>query len=258
MQEIKMETKLKILTPEKDFLAAIHLVPENKTGQLVIMTHGFGSGKNNKTNRLLGPALANVGISSLRFDFSGHYDSSGDAGNLTIGRGSEELNCVFDFAMNELGYELANIGFFGSSFGASAILWDSSRYTRETRVGLKAPIVDYPKVRLKQLSAEGVEKWKKTGFAEIESSQGPILSRYEFFAEAKRKNLVREMSDFVGQMKIIHGDKDDNAPLEDSIELVNSLRDHASILVVSGAGHGFSGEGQLSELVEHMVEFFAE
>ena len=253
-----METTLTIKSKLGDHLAAIlEDAGTSSSGNLVILTHGYGSGKNNKTNRLLCPRLADYGIPTLRFDFSGHYDSSGDAGKITIGGASAELNDIVDFASQELGYSQSRMHFFGSSFGGSAILWDGSRFNSATRIGLKAPIIDYPKVRLMQLGPDGISRWEETGFAEIDSSIGPIRSQFEFYKNALSNDLFHQFDGFKGKVLIVHGDADDNAPIEDSKRLVSQLGENAELSIVAGAGHGFKGEGQLDRVIDEMVKFFS-
>ena len=58
---------------------------------IVVTCHGFGSGKDSETNRRLVQRLNQLGIASLRFDFSGHNDSEGDIARVTVSQGVDDL-----------------------------------------------------------------------------------------------------------------------------------------------------------------------
>ena len=46
-------------------------IPENKTGSIVIISHGFAARKDRERLIKMADALSNKSISALRFDFSG-------------------------------------------------------------------------------------------------------------------------------------------------------------------------------------------
>lgn len=67
------------------------ILSEASKDKIVILCHGFTSSKDSSTYTTLEKEINNLGISTFRFDFSGHGESEGDIKELTIRKGVEEI-----------------------------------------------------------------------------------------------------------------------------------------------------------------------
>ena len=77
-----MEEKVFFENSKGDKLCGILSDPGSKI--IVVMCHGFASGKDSNTNKRLQKELNDKGIATFRFDFYGHEESEGDFENITI------------------------------------------------------------------------------------------------------------------------------------------------------------------------------
>ena len=224
---------------------------------LIVACHGFASGKNNKTNRLLLNELSKSDeFAFFRFDFMGHYDSEGDIAEVTISQGVSDLKSAITILSDYLYLDISQLGLFGASFGGSVVLWYSYLHDKVKAIALKAPISDYAAVRIMQLGEKGIAQWKKDGYQLIDGGGGKVRTNYDFYLDSKKFDTYSSIKDVDAQFLIIHGTKDDNAPLEQSVKLKNILGDRAKLIKVEGAGHGFKGEGQLDIVIIESINFF--
>lgn len=224
----------------------------------VLLLHGFGTGKDNRLNRELAPRLALLGIASCRFDFAGHGESGGDTASLTIGRAADDTASVaFRFRSDFLARN-ARLAVVASSFGASAALRALKELSPLSALVLRAPVSDYVEVRLSQYGADGIAHWKRAGSIEVESSKGPLLSGYEFYQDASSHNTYDAVRNCQVPTLILHGDKDDNVPLEQSITLAKAIGTSARLVVVHGAGHSFSEPSHFERLTTECISFLRE
>lgn len=223
----------------------------------VLLLHGFGSGKDNKLNRELAPRLTSVGIATCRFDFAGHGESGGSTGSLTIRRAAQDLTKIAGYFRQEFLLPRAKLGIVASSFGASAALRALKHLSPVSALFLRAPISDYAEVRRLQYGDEGISRWRKTGFIEVESSKGPQQSGFEFYKDARSHDTYKEIRNLKTPTLILHGDRDDNVPLEQSRKLAKAVGAQARLVVVNGAGHGFSDSAHQEQLVTEAMSFLS-
>lgn len=222
---------------------------------LVILCHGFGSGKNSKTNRLLAQKLNEQNIASFRFDFKGHYDSEGDISNVTISSGVEDLVAAIQFLKTCECVGFSKLALVGSSYGGNVALWYAAYHDDIRALVLKSPVSDYCKVRESQLGETGICEWQKKGFALIEGGGEQVKTNYEFYNDAKSKNTYELARNIKIPTLIFHGDKDDNVPIVQSIELAKVLGGYTHLEIVKGANHGYKEPEQIDFVIHQSVHF---
>ena len=89
----------------------------NSITPIVVMCHGYSRDKNGTKYIMLSEKLAEKGMSSLRFDFSGHGESGGFLEDFTNELGVDNLDDVVWY-LQKRGYRNKQIGISGSSTGA--------------------------------------------------------------------------------------------------------------------------------------------
>lgn len=225
---------------------------------LVVMCHGFASGKNSKTNRLLVPRLNALQIASFRFDFTGHYDSKGDIADVTISQGVDDLKSAIDFLKRYKWVDFSRLGLFGSSYGGNVILWYVAIHNKVKAIVLKSPVSDYAAVRELQLGENGILKWKKKGFTFVEGGGGVVKTKYDFYEDAKLIDTYEIVKTIRIDTLIIHGDKDDNVPVMQSKKLYRVLKNRACLEIVPDANHSYKQPGQLEFVIDLSAKFFGE
>lgn len=104
---------------------------------VVVFAHGWGSSRASLRNRAVAEDLLRAGIASLLLDFSGHGESDGDPGNVTLADQAGDLRDAVDFLAER--EELGSIGIAGSSSGAAAAVEEAVGDPRVASLVLRAP-----------------------------------------------------------------------------------------------------------------------
>ena len=109
-----MEQNLSFLDPQGHRVAAILSTPADDTDRIVVLCHGFLSGKRSTTNKTLTRLLNAQGIATFAFDFFGQGDSQGPFEALTTTTAVAQAHAALDL-VREKGF--SRLGLMGSSFG---------------------------------------------------------------------------------------------------------------------------------------------
>ena len=92
------ENYIDFLNGKKEKLAGVLTLPKYTTNvPSVIICHGFAKTKSDRKFVELSRFLADKGLASLRFDFSGHGESGGDFEKLTMQKEVGDLASAFSF-----------------------------------------------------------------------------------------------------------------------------------------------------------------
>lgn len=245
--------ELTITNPKGQKLAAtIEIASDNKE-HIVILVHGYASNRNRESTRLLSEELTRRGINSIRFDINGNGQSEGYFGDQTISSAIADLRSVYDH-VKEMGFE--RISIFGSSAGGITTTGFALEEKDIFRIGLKAPVSDYPAQRLRKYGQEGIDKWKDTGFFEYVTSAGDVFKvRYDFFEDSKKYIMYDKAKDIEVPVLILHGDADTVVELEQSKRLVEELP-QGSLVIIEGAEHDLKINGSKMESTLMFADWF--
>ena len=199
---------------------------EGREAPVVIMCHGFHSSKDNPiTTRALTQKLVERELSVFRFDFTGHGESQGDINEITPLAGLDDLKSAIK-TLNE-----RKIAPYGSSFGGYVALLYVSNHPVLALV-LKAPVSNWSKV---QISSDRGSKFRE---------------------EVKDINIYQQAKNIEAPTLIIHGDKDDVVPIEQSQKLIKALGSKIKTLeIIRGANHDIRGQN-LEKTNTKIADFF--
>ena len=146
--------------------------PTNDTTKpMIILCHGFSTGKDGRTYVRLEEILNAQEISTFRFDFFGHGESEGKFEEITTSEAVDDVLNAIEF-IKRSGYE--RIGLVGSSFGGIASVFAASRSEDLYVLALKSPVSDYKSMSETRRSEEELEDWKRKGFIELEGPNGEM------------------------------------------------------------------------------------
>lgn len=236
--------------------STIH-VPEGSATSwpAVVFVHGFTS------NRLEVPSFVGMsrllvaqGIASVRFDLSGHGESDGEFADVTITGEIAETRTVVRAVRGFAFVDPGRIGLLGMSMG-----------------GVVAGIVAAEEPGIAALCL-----WSPAAIAPFEIGSGYLKGRDiateihdkgYFDADGYRVSpaLVADIagldvygrsSGFAGPVRIIHGDKDDIAPVEYARRYLDHYGDHAELEVVPGADHAWATVAHRTRLHQSTRDFF--
>ena len=103
----------------------------------VVFSHGWGSGKCSPRNLVIAQRLAEAGLAALRFDFTGHGDSSGTEADSTWAQQVADLGAAVDFMLARP--EVTRVGVAGASTGGLVALRLAARHEGVSALVLREP-----------------------------------------------------------------------------------------------------------------------
>ena len=248
-----MKTKTYFENTRGDRLCGILSNPSGKTEEpMVIMCHGFSTGKDGRTNTRLEELLNNHDISTFRFDFFGHGESEGAFEEITI---SEAVDDVLR-AMRHLqdsGHSL--FGLVGSSFGGIASILAASECGEFHVLSLKSPVSDYLGLLIAQDNNLRIEEWKERGSIPITGADGKSLRlNYTFFEDAEKIKGYEAVKKIQIPTLIVHGDEDETVPLEQS-KISAGLMPDCRLEIIQGADHTYSQPQHFEKMIDLLSQF---
>lgn len=228
----------------------------------VLMVHGAGATREEVgLYPLLAGSLAAGGVASLRLDLPGHGSSGGRRADLTL---AGLLN-VLDAATAEVAAltGLARTGIVAASLSGGVSAYFAA-HRRETvdRLVLFYPLLDY-----RQRFVFEKPWWTGTGVtdeaAESLDRQGHVPHTPVFPLGRAMLNEVfwlrpdRALGDLTAPTMLIHGSADPTIPLRSSERAAADLTVPHELVVLDGAGHGFSPADGSPESVARSREWTA-
>ena len=217
--------------------------PEKKSKGAVILCHGITVEKNESGfYTKLAKLLAENGLTSLRFDFRGHGESSGKSWQMTIKGEIRDLEAAVKLLKNK-GFK--KISLIGTSFGGSIItLYTKKRPSAVTSLTLLCPVLDYRRTFLNPetewakewFTPEAISDTARTGRLNLDGFQlGDILLK-EFRQLKPGETLLKLKVPTL----IVHGTEDSYVPYSVAKYYGEKYR-NGKFLPIRGADHGFEG-----------------
>jgi dipeptidyl aminopeptidase/acylaminoacyl peptidase len=228
---------------------------ENTKSLIITMCHGFTTSKDGRTYLRLEEMLNKKGVSTFRFDFFGHGESEGKFEDITL---SEAVNDVFKATLflKDSGY--SKIGLMGSSFGGFASLIAASQMPWLTFLALKSPVSDYLGLLIARDQNIDIQHWKETGFIPVMGSDGQSLKlNYTFFRDAETIKSEEAIKQIKIPTMIVHGDKDETVPLQQSIKCTQMIKD-CRLEIIEGADHTYTQPQHFEKMLSLIVDFIFE
>lgn len=230
---------IKIRSDNEVILSAVLTLPEDEVKGAVILAHGItGEKHEGGSYAKLAKLLAKENLISLRFDFRGHGESTGNFTDMTIEGEIKDLAAAVKFLADE-GHEKVSI--IGTSFGAGiAVLYTDKYPLNVLSLTLLCPVLDYRRTFLEP-ETENTRRWftphaiakaKETGRLKYGDSHigGAVLEEFRKFHLGGKFLRLRVPS------LVVHGTEDDTVPHAVSSEY-SKEHPQAEFLSIMGAGH---------------------
>lgn len=217
----------------------------------VIMSHGF-TGDKSEWGRFdrTAEALNKAGFTVFSFDFSGCGESEDDS--LTVEKQVDDLQSAIDF-IKQKGFK--KLGLLGHSLGGLISLKNLNKGIRA--LVLWAPATA-PKMDIQSwYSRRQLKEMEDTGYLVKKRDMGvrrKFIIEKGMFDELASINQEKLLSKVKCPVLIIHGDKDDVVPVENSQQAMQYLPAGSKLEVIKGADHSFYE--QLDKFIGHTVEWF--
>lgn len=221
-----MESKLFFRTSTGKKVCGVLSSPKESTDvPIVVLCHGLNSGKDSKTNLEIKKILDRNGIATLRFDFFGHGESEGDPKDRNVAEFVEDILGAFAYLRGR-GYP--KMGIFGASFGGVAAVIAVSKWGDIKLMALKSPGMGK--------TSRNMPNYKK----DFDSKR--------WFVAGKKISIPT---------LIVHGSIDEDVEVELGKRLADSI-ETSRIVIIEGANHRYSREGDFDKAVGLITEFITE
>jgi pimeloyl-ACP methyl ester carboxylesterase len=266
MKPMTEEEKIEYYSADGFRLVGLRAVPPNPRGW-VVMTHGITQNKDEFGGYYgdLARALNSIGIGTLRFDFRGHGESSGDSMDISI------VGDVLDIHATLRQVEEGPIAIVGTSFGSGPAAFVAEEARASVRcLAFVAPVIDYDRTFLRPETP-----WAKASFGPAALSALP--EKGHLLLDGKHRLSPRLIEEFhlldpIASLArsrvptlIVHGDKDSMVPYAASYAAATRLPT-VKLVTLPNTDHGFSDIGDedglgpasltmKSRLVAEVVEY---
>ncbi len=212
----------------------------------VIFSHGYNGIGSDFTREC--EAFAENGFVSYAFDFCGgstRSQSTGNSSDMTIFSEKEDLVAVTEHISKLDFVDSGRIFLLGGSQGGLV----TALAAAEMKEKIEGVILYYPAFCIP-------DNWRhafdETGIPEEVEFWGLKLGK-RFFSSIKELYPFEVVPNYEGNVLIIHGDKDQIVPLDDSFK-AEKIYKNCKTVVLSGEGHGFTESGTQSA-IEHSLSF---
>lgn len=229
------------------------LVMPNDHAPIVILCHGFTSQKENGKNVALASTLVAHGIGSLRFDFFAHGESDGQFSEITLSEGVKDVRAAYRYVQDH--FPGNAIAFYGSSYGGAACYF-ATPGLHIAGMALVCPALYYYQRKKQTIGTKKLQEWQKKGIMTYTNFDGKKFKLKYAFLEDLAKHDPEKVKQ-TAPILIIHGDKDETVPVNDSKKIAK-LIPSVNVSVYKGANHYFREPEMHQRLVDEVTIFFTE
>ena len=224
--------------------------------KVLIVCHGFGSSKESPMVQALNREMPRHGMGVVSFDFPSHGESPVWQEGLRVPYCIEDLAAVEAYVREK--DPAAEIGYFGSSFGAYiTLLYLSLRPHHGGKAMLRSSAVGMPAL---------VDTWVDARAKAEMAERGYFVPDYDYVREMRvTPDFLRDLSEYdvfrryrpgAAELHMVHGAKDSVAPPEAARRFAETFG--AELRMLPNGEHNLMGEGELEQVLAFAAEVFSD
>lgn len=213
-------------------LSALLERPAGNIHAYALFAHCFTCSKNIGTATRVCRALAERGIATLRFDFTGLGNSEGDFSNTNFSSNVDDLVSASDF-LSEF-YEIPKI-LVGHSLGGAAVIAVTARLPGVRAVVTIAAPSD--PAHMHHLLRDSVPEIMHKGWAMVEIGGQKFRIKKQFLEDVSEQNLERVLENLDRPLLIMHSPRDELIDIEHAYHLFDVARGPKSFITLESADH---------------------
>lgn len=225
-----------------DLFGILHLPEQRRKKKFpaVLFLHGFLATKI-ETHRIfvkMARHLEAQGVVSLRFDFRGCGDSSGDSLEMTLASQMSDATAALNWLRRHPRVDSKRIALLGMSLGGGVAATLVGRDPRVKALVLWAPVGDL-------MECLQVRAGRKNMRMILQSEKVDYFGQWlghEFFSEFELFRPMETVKSFRGPVLVLQGEKDEKVPPHHGPQYGKALRGlnpRNRFVLIPGSDHGF-------------------
>lgn len=215
-----------------DLLAGALEIPAGQIALYAVFAHCFTCSKDYIAVNRLSKILAEHGIATLRFDFTGLGESAGDFSETSFTTNMADLIAAADFLRRD--YQ-APSALIGHSLGGAAALLTSSQIPEVQSVAtLAAPSGAKHLQRVLEPVRPEIEA---KGQAVVSIAGRPFVIKKKFLEDISAVSIDSALARFNKRLLVIHSQQDKTVSIENAYSIFNSASSQKSMLTLDSADH---------------------
>lgn len=223
-------------------LRGMEHIPEGTAGKklpVAILFHGFTGNKLEPHRFFLKicRALEQIGIASIRFDFSGSGESDGDFEQVTVSQELHEAKAILDWVKEDNRFDTKQIVLIGFSVGGLVAGVLAGQYSQQiAKLVLISAAGNLSELLLNMARQSGIRV--HSDFQAVDHG-GNLVGR-DFVLDALQIDGFSLAKDYKGPVLLIHGTEDPTVPFATSERYQKVFQQQAVFHPVQGADHTFN------------------
>lgn len=198
---------------------------------IVLIGHGVTGSKDRPWLEALADAVAEAGLTALRFSFAGNGASEGRFEDATLSKEVDDLGSIVDSVTS---WGATRVGYVGHSMGgAIGVL----RASRDARIGCLVSLAGMVHV---QAFMERQFGHLRPGEPMLEKAGCPWTPALAADA-ARIGSVIPQAARIAVPWLLVHGSDDELVPLSDSLEARAAAGGRAELMTLPGVDHRFTG-----------------
>lgn len=250
------ETAFHITSTDSILLDARLTQTDGNPKGMIVLVHGIASEKEEGgLYTRLAAALAEAGFDSLRFDFRGHGQSSGNSVDMTIRGETEDLSAAVACARKDCD---APLGILAASFGTVSTMNYLKTHDDIHTLVLWNPVLDLQHTFTRPQMPWGKALYSEEKRMEMERTGVLHIGAHPYgrklFDEMEEHFPYRVLEGLTLPVLTIHGDRDEITSHDLSMRY-GAPNENSEMLTLPGVGHGFGIKGD--QAIDAAVKWFS-
>lgn len=198
----------------------------------VLFAHCFTCSKDTKATTLIAEALADAGLATLRFDFTGLGGSEGEFANTSFSSNVADLVAAARWL--EAAHHAPSL-LVGHSFGGAAVLAAAAQIPSATAVAtINAPS---DPAHLGKLFAGHEDEIRTKGFAEVDLAGRAFTIRREFLEDIAMQKITQAVANLKRALLVMHAPADATVSVDHASAIFLAAKHPKSFVSLDTADH---------------------
>jgi uncharacterized OsmC-like protein/fermentation-respiration switch protein FrsA (DUF1100 family) len=207
-------------------------LPATEPTAWAVFAHCFTCSKSSRAARFISSALAERGIATLRFDFTGLGESEGELGATTFSHNVDDIVAAAD-ALRQAYRAPALL--VGHSLGGTAVLAAADRVPEA--VGVATIGAPFDPEHVTQLFGESLDEIESSGEAIVDLGGRPFKIGKRFIDDLRNHCNAERLSKLDKALVLFHSPQDDVVDIDNARLIYRAARHPKSFISLDGADH---------------------